>query len=163
MKINQRTGADMNNLKFILIPAVILLIALCAGCGKDDDNPAGPQNNVPAELLGTWYYQSATINGVQVPLGFVLGWDQGTVSARFTVGADESFVYEELNAADSVVWTESGTFTVDGNNATITITQNDDGPVEPPDVLSGTWSFDEASDRLTLNTIYSSIIAVRNL
>ena len=157
----------MNTIKSILFYTSILFISLAPGCGKDDNNPAAPTGDVPAELLGTWYYQSASINGVQVPLGFILGWDQGTVSARFTVGSDESFIYEELNADAAVVWTESGTFTVDGNSATITITENDDGPVDPPEVLSGTWSFNEAANQLTLNTTYNNIavvfVAVRNL
>lgn len=156
----------MKKLILILTPVVILLIALSVGCSKDKSNPAEPQSNVPAELQGTWYFQSATVGGNSIPLGTVLGWDQGTVAARFTVGSDESLVYEELNAADSVVWTETGTFTVDGNSATLSLTEDNDGPIVPPFTLSGTWSLNQAGDELTINGTYNSIpivvIAVRN-
>lgn len=143
----------MIKFKAILISVIICLLLLSFGCGKDD-NPAGPQNNVPAELVGTWYYQSGTLNGDPQELSFLLRWNLGTEYARFTVGSDRSFVYEELDVDSVVVWTESGTFTVNGNNATISVTENDDGPVNPPDVLSGTWSLNANQDELTLSTTF---------
>jgi len=142
----------MDKAKVILVLATICLLLILVGCGKDDNNPAGPQNNVPAELVGGWLYDSATLNGGPFSLALLLGWDPGTEAARFMVGADESFIYEELDADSAVVWTESGTFTVDGNTATITVTENDDGPVNPPDILSGTWAV--SGDTLTLSTTY---------
>lgn len=142
----------MDRFKSVLSLAFIGLFLLAAGCGKNNDNPAGPQNNVPAELVGTWYYQSGTLNGQPRDLSFLLQWKLNTEYARFTVGSDGSFVYEELDIDSSVVWTESGTFNVDGNSATISVTENDDGPVEPPDVLSGTWALNENQDELTLTT-----------
>ena len=155
----------MNKTKLILGCALALLIALSAGCGKDDDNPAAPQDNVPAELVGTWYYESGTLNGEPRDLSFLLRWESGTEAARFTVGSDRSFVNEELDADSAVVWTETGTFTVDGNNATITVTETDDGPVQPPEVMSGTWALNEAQDQLTLTTSFLGmpvvLIAVR--
>jgi len=148
----------MKKAKLILPWAVIFLFLLSAGCGKDDDNPAGPQNTVPAELVGTWLYDSATLNGVPFGLGLLLGWEPGTEAARFTVGSDRSFVYEELDADSAVVWTEWGTFTVSGNNATISVTENDDGPVDPPEIMSGTWTVN--GDTLTLITSYQGATVV---
>lgn len=156
----------MKTLKLNLIPAVILLITLSAGCGKDKTNPTGPESNVPAELQGTWYFQSVTVYGYPADLGDILDWDSTVVAARFTVGSDESVVYQELDAADSVVWTQTGTFTVDGDSATLTFTEDDDGPIVPPLTLSGTWSLNQAGDELMINGTYNSIpivvVAVRN-
>lgn len=149
----------MNNTKQILSGIIICMLILPFGCGKDD-NPAGPQNNVPAELVGTWYYESGTLNGNPQELSFLLQWNPGTEYARFTVGSDRSFVYEELDVDSVVVWTESGTFTVNGNNATISVTENDDGPVNPPDVLSGTWSLNANQDELTLSTTFLNMPVV---
>jgi hypothetical protein len=148
----------MNKIKLTLVGMVICLLLLSAGCGKDDDNPAGPQNNVPAELVGGWLYDSATLNGVPFSLALLLQWEPGTEAARFMVGSDGSLVYEELDSDSAVVWTEWGTFTVNGNTATLTITENDDGPVDPPQVLSGTWAVN--GDTLTLSTIYQGATVV---
>ena len=145
----------MNNLKSILVLAVIILTSLVSGCSEDKKSSTAPvESNIPQDLLGTWYYQSATVNGVPVALSYVLQWDEGTVAARFTVGSDGSLVNEELDDNDEVVWTETGTITIDGDNATITITADDDGPIDPPDVLSGTWSLNDDGDELTLTGDY---------
>ena len=148
----------MNKFGLIMPWAVICLLLLSAGCGKDDDNPAGPQGNVPVEIVGGWLYESATLNGVPFSLALLLQWEPETEFARFMVGADESFVYEELDTDSTVVWTESGTFTVNGSIVTITVTENDDGPVDPPHILSGNWAV--AGDTLTLTTIYQGATVV---
>lgn len=148
----------MNNFRLILSWAVISLLIIPIGCGKDDNNPAGPQHNIPAELVGGWLYDSATVGGVPWSLGLILGWEPGTVAARFTVGEDGSLVYEELDADSTVVWTEWGTFAVDGNTATLTITENDDGPLPEPQVLTGSWVLN--GDTLTLTTIYQGATVV---
>lgn len=126
-------------------------------CG-DDDNATGPDNGIPAGLIATWTYQSATINEVPVGLEFALQWHEGAVSARFTISADGTFVNEELDSDGMVIWTESGTFSVSGSNATITITSDSDGPVDPPDIMSGTWALD--GNELTLTTNLDQLIVV---
>jgi hypothetical protein len=148
----------MNKVKLILPLVVICLLLLSAGCGKDDDNPAGPQNNVPAELVGGWLWESATLGGVPWSLALLLQWQPGTEAARFTVGSDGSLVSEELDADSAVVWTEWGTITVNGNTATLTITENDDGPLPDPKIFSGTWAVD--GNTLTLTTIYQGAAVV---
>ena len=148
----------MIKVKAVILLAVVCFLMLATGCGKDDDNPAGPQYDVPQELVGGWIYDSATLNGVPFNLGLILGWEPGTEAARFYVGADESFVYEELDADSAVVWTESGTFSVNGTIVTITVTENDDGPVDPPEIFSGNWAVDGTV--LTLTTIYQGATVV---
>lgn len=139
--------------------AFMLLLTLIGACGKDK-NSTSPDNNsnVPAELLGTWNYQSATINGVPISLALILQWEVGTVAARFTVYEDGSLTNEELNDNGEVVWTEHGTITVSGDSATIALTSDNDGPINPPDTLSGTWQLD-AGD-LVLTTTYNEATVV---
>ncbi len=148
----------MKSIRIISGLLIILSFFIIVSCGDDKNTSTDPESNVPPELIGTWTYQSATINGDPIHLGFVLSWHSGTVSARFTISADESFFYEELDSAGVVHWTENGTFTVDGNTATITLTSNDDGPIEPPEVLSGTWAINE--NELTLTTTLEGAIIV---
>lgn len=128
---------------------VILAMFVVVNCG-DDNNATGPDTSIPAGLIATWTYQSATFNDVPVSLESVLQWHEGTVSARFIVSDDGTFVNEELDSDGTVIWTERGTFTVSGNNATITITSDSDGPVDPPDIMSGTWVLD--GNELTITT-----------
>ncbi len=141
------------NFYLLIITSIFFLLA----CDKDDD-PTAPPSSIPQELVGIWTYQSVTINSVPVALGFVLGWHPNTVSARFTVSADESFVYQELDSTGAVTWTESGTFTVSGDSATISITSNENGPVDPPSVLRGVWAL--IGDELSLTTIFNGATVV---
>jgi hypothetical protein len=141
---------------FIIILSGLLLV-IGPGCGKDD-GPTDSGPVVPAELVDTWVYQSATINGMPINLSVILQWHIGTESAQFTVGEDGSFVDEELDGNGEVNWFKMGTFTVDGNTATITVTTDSDGPVEPPDTLTGTWVVD--GDELTLTTEYMGATVV---
>jgi hypothetical protein len=134
----------------ILSAALLILLSTVFSC-DNNDLPPEPGPSIPSELIGIWLYESATANGVPVSLDFILQWHEGTESARFTLGADGSFLYEELDFEGGIVWIESGTFDVNGNNATITVTEDSDGPVDPPDILSGTWSI--SGDELTLSTV----------
>ncbi len=139
----------MKSIRIMVIMSMIIPVVIISGCGEDKD-PIGPDTSIPAELVAIWTYQSASINQQEINLGIVLQWQEGTVSARFTVSDNGTFVNEELDIEETVQWTESGTFTVDGNNATITITSDSDGPVEPPDIMSGTWALN--GNLLTLTT-----------
>ena len=135
----------MNSGKSILIFIAAFGFLLAAGCGNDDDNPTDPGNNVPAELVGTWYLDSATANGTPISPGAIFLWSDSTEAARIIVGADGSLIYEEMDADSTVIRTENGTFMVDGNSATITISQLE---------LNGTWALNESQDELTLSTTY---------
>lgn len=140
----------MKSIRIIAILAMIFLVVIVAHCGKDNDS-TGPDTSIPAGLVATWTY--VTINGLPVQnFRLFLGWQEETVSARFTVSGDGTFVNEELDSDDMVIWTENGTFTASDNQATITITSDSDGPVNPPDVMTGTWALD--GNELTLNTTF---------
>ncbi len=147
----------MKPIRIIAILIMISLVVVVADCGKDNDS-TGPDTSIPAGLIATWTYQSAEINGAPVGLGLVHQWHEGTVSARFTVSGDGTFVNEELDSDGMIMWTESGTFAVSGNNATITITSDSDGPVDPPDIMTGTWVLN--GNELTLTTTMEGLTVV---
>ncbi len=148
----------MKLIRIIAILAMISLVVVAADCGKDNDS-TGPDTSIPAGLIATWTY--LTINGVPVQnFGFFLGWQEETVSARFIVSDDGTFVNEELDSDGIVIWTENGTFTVSGNNATITITSDSDGPVNPPDIMTGTWALDGNELTLTTTVLGQTLVIV---
>ncbi len=147
----------MKSIRIMAILSMIIPVVIITGCGEDND-PTGPDTSIPAGLIATWTYQSATIGGQEINLGIALQWQEGTVSARFMVSDDGTFVNEELDIADTVQWTERGTFTVSDNNATITITSDSDGPVDPPDIMSGTWALN--GNLLTLTTSMEGLAVV---
>ena len=148
----------MRSIKSRIILATIVLSSLLIGCEDKESIPTIPEPLIPSELVGTWLYQAATINGEEYPLIFILQWHDGTESAQFTIGDDGTFLYEELDADTAVVWVENGTITIDGHNAVITVTSDTDGPVNPPDVLSGTWHLE--GDILSMTTTYQGATIV---
>ena len=147
----------MKSIRIMAILSMIIPVVIISGCGEDKDS-TGPDTSIPAGLIATWTYQSASINEQEINLGIVLQWHEGTVSARFTVSDDGTFVNEELDIEETVQWTESGTITISGNNATITITSDSDGPVDPPDIMSGTWALN--GNILTLTTTMEGLTVV---
>lgn len=148
----------MRSIRSRIILSMIILSLLLIGCEDKESIPTLPEPLIPSELVGFWLYQSATINGVEIHLGFILQWHEGAESAQFSVGDDGFFVYEELNADSEVIWVENGTMTVDDHNAIITVTSDTDGPVNPPDILSGTWHLE--GDILALTTTYEGATVV---
>jgi hypothetical protein len=56
-----------------LVGCVLLCGLLLVGCsGGEDDEPGS--GNPPAALVGTWVFQSVTVNGAPQALGEVLDW-----------------------------------------------------------------------------------------
>jgi len=121
----------------LIVPVACLL----GGCG-DDDKGTGSKTSSFDQLVATWTFQSAYVNGVSVPLENVIPWQPNTVSARITVGSDSTYVYENVAADGSVLLTENGTFAVDGDNFSMT-----DNPELP---ISGKWSV--SGHQLTLTS-----------
>ncbi len=115
--------------------AVILAVFL-ASCKKDSTNPAG----AAPTINGTWTIVSATANGQPVDPAQIFNYVQGTVSARFTFGANGAFTYEEKDAQGNTLYTETGTFTVNGQNVTVSITQANGQPHPQPYSITGTWA-----------------------
>ncbi|MEE9555036.1 MAG: hypothetical protein V3W18_12125 [candidate division Zixibacteria bacterium] len=148
----------MRSISSVFVLSAIVLSLLVSSCEDKESIPTIPEPLIPSELVGTWLYQAATINGAEISIGFLLQWHEGVESAQFTVSADGTFLYEELDADTAVVWVENGTISIDGHNATIIVTSDSDGAVDPPDILSGTWHLE--GDILALTTSYEGATVV---
>ena len=128
---------------------IILSMFIIVSCGKD--KVSEPEVIIPPEAVDTWTYQSATMNGNPVSLDFVLEWQDGTISARFTIDSDGSFLEEELDNNNNVIWTKSGAIEFNGNNFNITLTSNDEGPINPAIIRIGTWAIN--GNQLTITIV----------
>jgi hypothetical protein len=129
----------------------VALILLPIGC-KDDDSPTSTgSTGVPPSLVGTWTLDSVTVNGVQADpgtLAALFGWPQEVERATITVEASGAYTLSGFNAASQVLHTVQGTIAVSGSNFTITSTSENGQPLNPPEVLAGTWAI--VGNRLTL-------------
>lgn len=90
-------------LKKVLVPAVILCMTMfIAGCGDDEDDnksPTGPSGN--ANVVGTWE----------------TGAEGVTISIKYNENKSYTF---SVKAEDMALYTENGTYTVNGNSVTMT-------------------------------------------
>jgi hypothetical protein len=147
---------------FKVISILVGLAFLVTGCGKDE--PTTPNVRVfPSELVGTWDYQSVTIDGQEAILRLILGWRDETARATLSISDEGEFVYNEYSADDSVLYFEDGTFTVNGNYFTITVYNSSFGVVSPPVIDDGTWevSGNQLTLYLNVNEIVVAIITTR--
>jgi hypothetical protein len=147
---------------FQAISFLLILAFLLAGCGKDE--PTTPNVRIfPSELVGTWNYQSVTIDGQEQVLNLILGWQEETVRAALTISDDGDFVYYEYSADDSVLYFEDGTFAVNSDYFTITVYNSSFGVVSPPVIDDGTWevSGNQLILYLNVNEAVAAIIATR--
>jgi hypothetical protein len=120
----------------------VSLVVVLASCKKDSTNPAG----AAPTINGTWTIVSATANGQPIDPAEIFN-NPGTVSARFTFAANGVFTLEEKDAQGNTLYTESGTFTVTGQNITVSITQANGQPHPQPFSITGTWAV--AGNQLT--------------
>ncbi len=127
---------------------VLLSVFLVVSCDKSTD----PQS-LPAELVGTWVFQSATLNGQPISLSVVLDWDPATVSCASIVDANGGYTYNEYdgaNATGNVLYYNSGTASVQGSTMTISVTNDNGTPLQQPDVLPFTWALSGTTLTLSL-------------
>ncbi|MCP4572680.1 MAG: hypothetical protein GY838_10050 [bacterium] len=111
---------------------LLLSLLIAAGCGgDDDDDTGGPQGGKPpAEMVGSWVFQSVTLDGAAANLATVLEWQPATVQSRFHVQDNSAYVYEEVNAAGGQLWFESGWIYVDGDELDLNVLQDSNGSVD---------------------------------
>jgi hypothetical protein len=147
---------------FKVISILLVLAFLLAGCGKDE--PTTPNVRVfPPELVGTWDFQSVTIDGQEAVLRLIMGWQEETVRATLSISADGDLVINEYSADDSLIYFEEGTFAVNSNYFTMTFYSSSFGVISPPVIDEGTWevSGDQLMLYLNRNEIIAAIITVR--
>jgi hypothetical protein len=102
---------------------------LLAGCGTDD--PTDLEDfSPPADMVGTWIFQSATENGAPTTLALAMEWSPGTVESRLHVEANGAFVVEDVDAAGGQLWFESGFLivNVETNEVEMNVQLDSDGP-----------------------------------
>jgi hypothetical protein len=129
--------------------ALILGCALVLGACKKDDDAVGPiEGAPPAELVGGWKMQSATVNDQPGDLAQVLDWAANTVSSEFTVETSGLYTYRELDGQGLPTFLAAGTITVSGNSFTIAVSSINGTPI-PTQRQDGTWEFVGGELRLT--------------
>ena len=104
-------------------------------------------DGLPADLVGVWEPQSATVNGTDVDLPTFFDWDPNTVTSRVALYFNDTYEVHDLDASEGDTYTETGVVSVDGNQ--FTLTQLTENGVEVPDgdVMTMTWEV--TGDQLT--------------
>jgi len=129
--------------------AMILACALVLGACKKDNDTVGPiEGAPPADLVGVWKMQSATVNDQPGDLAEVLDWAAGTVSSEFTVETSGLYTYRELNGQGLPTFLAAGTITVSGSSFTIAVSSINGTPI-PAQRQNGTWELVGGELRLT--------------
>jgi len=135
--------------------ALVTLLALLAlaglQCKKSDSSssPTGPSAAaIPSQLVGTWHYQSATIDGSPTDLAAMYQWEQTTVRSEMVLNSNGSFIVRELDNSDKVTYSEGGTLTVTGQVLKFTTTSVNGQQVNPNAV---TWTCSVTGGLMTLS------------
>jgi len=145
-----------------IISILPLLTLIIAGCGKDE--PTTPYARVfPQELVGTWSFESVTVDGQEAVLRLILGWQEETARATLTISSDGDIDVNEYSADDSLLYYEEGTFAVNGDYFTMTFYNSSNGVISPPVIDEGTWevSGNQLVLYLNRNEVIAAIITVR--
>lgn len=114
-----------------------LVLLLCSialmGCPESDSvsNPDGNGNEdegkPPAEMLGVWKFQSASVNGNPVALSDLMDWVPMAVRAEIQILENGAYVYQEVNSQGGQLWFESGFVYVEGGEIDVNVQQDGDG------------------------------------
>lgn len=120
----------------------------------------GTGTAIPAELVGTWQFARATVDGTPVPLATVEDWSAHTVREIITLNADGTMRSEEQDAQGGVNFWVEGTLSVTGNDFTWAVTASSD-PSAVGSTGSGTYAL--SGEVLTLTEVQSGHNIVNTL
>ena len=115
-------------------------------CGDDDDNPTNSSTDIPASLVGTWWWQGSTVDGSPLQFSEINNVDTSdAMSLRFYANNtwDMSEYYQQQE-----VYTQSGTCSNYGNLLRVLISEEDGATVSPPDTAEIRWQV--SGDVLTM-------------
>ena len=123
------------------LPITMLLLAFAC---SDDSNGSNSNNNTdnsgdgspPATLVGTWDFQSVTVDNAPDDLATVLELVPGAVAADITIQANGAYVYQEVNTMGGQLYFEIGFVFINGSEVDINVQNTSDGPVEEMVVAS---------------------------
>jgi len=118
----------------VLIFLISSLIGINCGDDKSANNPA---NDIPASLVGTWWYHSGTQDGVPIGLFAEINFTDTSEAGSTTSNANATWSGAEFYD-NQVVFTQSGTFTVNNDILKITRVIFNDDPADPNDT---SWRF----------------------
>jgi len=135
-------------IRITIVVLAILLLATFSGCGDDNKGSNNVGNKIPPELVGTWTFQKATVDGDSTSLVYIIG----SVSARITISVEGSYVIEALGSEGTVQWSETGIFSVNGNSFTI--------GAENLYFESGTWSVKGNQLTLTVDIAGHTVVII---
>jgi len=128
---------DIRDLTRLFLLGTFLLV----GCGTDDPTDV-EDSPPPADMIGTWIFQSVTENGVPTTLALAMEWLPGTVESSLRIEANGAYFVEDLDAAGGQVWFESGFVIVnlETNEMELNVQLDSDGPSSEVTPLSFTLS-----------------------
>jgi len=135
----------MRLLKAAFLIVFLLPVFIGIGCS---DNGTDSTDEIPANLVDTWYYLSATMNGVPIPSYSEISHDDLATSSSLIFEADGTWENFEYAGSPTPIFSQSGTFTVSGNTLNIRRTMYDGVPEDPAEEY--TSQFLVSGDVLTL-------------
>jgi hypothetical protein len=121
--------ASMKIVKLTLVMAMLLPILLCFGCG--DDKSSNGSDPIPTELVDTWWYESATINGEPVESFSEVSFNGSATSGSVSFTATGTWNSAEYAESVEPIFTQSGTFTVHGDSLDFRGTVMNGTPLDP--------------------------------
>ena len=151
----------MKIVKAYLFVFFILSILIGPGCS---DNGNDSNNDIPANLADTWWLQSATINGEPLTSMYIychLG--EPVTFLSLVLRADGTWDVNGYRENMTLIGTQTGTFTVSGDDIILRMTACDDEPVEEPAQEDMIMQFSISGNTLTLTQINDDpyIVAVQ--
>ena len=137
----------MRFFKSAFLIVFFLPIFIAIGCS---DNGSDSTDEIPANLVDTWWYVSGTMNGVPIPSYSEVSHNDLATTSSLTFGADGTWSSYEYTAPPTPIFSQSGTFTVSGNTLNIRRTMYDGVPEDP--VEEYTSQFLVSGDNLTITS-----------
>lgn len=132
--------------KLTLAVAMLLPILLCFGCGDDKSNNSS--DPIPTELVDTWWYESATINGDPVGSFSEIAFNESATSGSVSFTVTGTWNTAEYAEGAEPIFTQSGTFTVHGDSLDYRGTVMNGAPLDPAREFAMEYEISE--DDLTL-------------
>jgi len=132
-----------------LMIGLIILLAFFIGisCG-DDKKVTNPVETTPASLVGTWWYDSGTVDDVPIASFAQISFTDTSEAGFVTFGANRVWNAGETYDTQTV-FTQSGTLTTKADTLTITRLVLNGNPAEPHDTSSSLWHVSGDTLRLT--------------
>ena len=115
-----------------LAACVFLSTLIMVACGGDETNDSDDlgDGKPTADLVGTWVFQSVTVNGAAQTLADVMEWQPETVGARISIRSNGGYSMEELNSQGQQTFFENGFVFVEGNEMDINILLPDGATID---------------------------------